>query len=974
MTVALVSFVGHCEAKLPRMLESIGPDADGRWPFDEYVFGVDRTSTDGTRRLVEDFCVRALQSGPSARIYDGPSPTLDPGGFAACWNPLFASVASDWHLHVASDEAMLRAGRLREVLAALPEDCSAAGLLFREVLVDRPVVTSVRCLRTRSNARYEGSTHSQLVSDAMPLDPARVHVPSVLPDVGLEHYKSADDYAESRARHLAMAKAAVERGDEPRDYNLYLLGQAFLEAGDEPAALEAFSRAKGVASHGGRDPATGHAVAPWIPFCERIVQRLHRKATGQRPFLALAVICKNAGETIDGLLRSTVGCAWGSAFDEYVFVDTGSSDGTVTMLEHWKAVAEAHGARFEIIEAGDAFVQGGVFNFAAARNCSFAKATAEWIGWLDCDDVILGADYLWNVLRKIDSAATCVSLKYDYSGDGAMWQDKHRIFHVSVAPTTWHGRLHESTTTPDGYKVVMIETPLALGPPFNAQVPFHVRHGNLHPERSTERNDAILRSIYDQDGPTERARAAYFLGRSASMRGDSKQAEAFLREAATAFPWNYIGLLASVGLSEVLCAAGDYEAALAVAGEAHARLPEHPEPIWSLAMIHRARNDTGRASLWFRKALAMPDDQWRSHRNERLERHDGPLMAAETFRRIGALDEAQAAWAKVAPDGGDYKKDDLHRKVGNAIARDRYLRDVVAWANDGVRLMCYASEGEAMVRVLDALPEWARRHPACRRLRAAAYDKVAHKDSAALYAERYAAAFDDANITWVGDRKAIEDLRQCGNEFIAQLGRAQRLLALARDVATARQDGPHILAIGPNGGFIEAYTLRNVSTATCAMVETSEATAKALRDKWGAEFGGRVRTLATMNPAGWPLSEAVPDKRGLLVTGLGFDIVAIFEVIEHIPDPVAFLRAARDRLAPGGVLLLSTPDVSSAWLPDLEAEKAAWLGHLRGYTPEILRDHLRAAGLEVRRMETDSNDLLLTEAVAMGAASESEAA
>lgn len=45
-----------------------------------------------------------------------------------------------------------------------------------------------------------------------------------------------------------------------------------------------------------------------------------------------------------------------------------------------------------------------------------------------------------------------------------------------------------------------------------------------------------------------------------------------------------------------------------------------------------------------------------------------------------------------------------------------------------------------------------------------------------------------------------------------------------------------------------------------------------------------------------------------------FDVITLFHVLEHIADPVTFLSALRQRLAPGGLLLVGVPHARDALL------------------------------------------------------------
>jgi len=93
----------------------------------------------------------------------------------------------------------------------------------------------------------------------------------------------------------------------------------------------------------------------------------------------------------------------------------------------------------------------------------------------------------------------------------------------------------------------------------------------------------------------------------------------------------------------------------------------------------------------------------------------------------------------------------------------------------------------------------------------------------------------------------------------------------------------------------------------------------------------------------------------LATLGLGqFDLVTCLEVIEHVADKPAFLAILAQHLAPGGLMILSTPNRTLASRA-LLVEGAELVGAIpRGthhwddfVTPEELRELLANAGLEM---------------------------
>jgi len=80
-----------------------------------------------------------------------------------------------------------------------------------------------------------------------------------------------------------------------------------------------------------------------------------------------------------------------------------------------------------------------------------------------------------------------------------------------------------------------------------------------------------------------------------------------------------------------------------------------------------------------------------------------------------------------------------------------------------------------------------------------------------------------------------------------------------------------------------------------------------------------------------------------------FDAITMFDVVEHIEDPVAFLATARRLLAPGGIVVLETQNVASlfARVMGLRWTHYKFQEHLWHFDPRTVRTLLAKAGLEL---------------------------
>ncbi|MBC7843118.1 MAG: class I SAM-dependent methyltransferase [Gemmatimonadaceae bacterium] len=162
--------------------------------------------------------------------------------------------------------------------------------------------------------------------------------------------------------------------------------------------------------------------------------------------------------------------------------------------------------------------------------------------------------------------------------------------------------------------------------------------------------------------------------------------------------------------------------------------------------------------------------------------------------------------------------------------------------------------------------------------------------------------------------------------------------------------------------FIEAAITRVAPPSSARLLDAGCGSGGnlALLNRFGTVYGFEhdVDALSVARARG--VGELAP---GVLPTGIpfgdaAFDVIGLFDVLEHLEQPVAALSALSARLAHGGAIVLTVPANPWLWGPhDVHHQ------HVRRYTAATLREHVAAAGLRVEYLSY-FNALLLPLAIA----------
>lgn len=176
--------------------------------------------------------------------------------------------------------------------------------------------------------------------------------------------------------------------------------------------------------------------------------------------------------------------------------------------------------------------------------------------------------------------------------------------------------------------------------------------------------------------------------------------------------------------------------------------------------------------------------------------------------------------------------------------------------------------------------------------------------------------------------------------ILARIGPVQEAAAASVRWLPAWQRG-RLLDVGcGNGGFLTR--MRDLGWDV-AGVEPDPVAGGLARD-----YSGLDVVVGTLHEASFPAAS--------------FDVITMSHVIEHVPDPGQTIRQCRRLLAPGGRLLMVTPNtrcLARRWFGP------SWMGwstpqHLMLFTPELLNRLTQEAGLHVVQVRTSANAALVS--------------
>jgi glycosyltransferase involved in cell wall biosynthesis/SAM-dependent methyltransferase len=706
------------------------------------------------------------------------------------------------------------------------------------------------------------------------------------------------------------------------------------------------------------------------------------------PYLSFCLVVRNCERTLEATLKSI---RERTPKAEIVIVDTCSTDRTIEISQKYADVWEQYrGPRGDWSEEMLA-----VDDMSVARQRSFELAHGRWRAWADGDDRIVGGEeaerYLklngrWKPtprghvvvdgdkeaastatatatlapakptldtikgedgavdledflrwLEKNQPEVTMLWCPYLYQRDekdnALSWLERERIVRWDNPPKfRWAEPAHEVLVPIGRYLPPRVDLPHLLW------VHEKIWTGEEY-EYSYKRHSAIMLKQYEEGDVTFR-RCRYLVG-FARAYWPHRELE-FLKKAHEVAFTPLDRYRALIDLGNYYARRGLFWDSYEAHGAAVELRSDLPDAWYNGAQVAFDNEDYAKAVLWLRRGVAC-EIATESEVNPREHKIKYPTLlnvalqrVAEQNVKMGLHDNALAFFQEAAEVSGNVRSrsevggDEIEAQAYFIKARNKWLGQKAVMALREVKnYLCNNDEPEKALALIEAFPHNADDHPIKVELEAWAHKIRKHIQDPKAYDAFYNSAMETGyvpmhpsmytyenshyRVKWLIDTiKAL--LEQTPGITVADIGSCDGIIGVPLLLTCPRLN---YTAFDVNAEAIEKF--------------------KGMLDHYNIAWRGSetIKLVQQQYPA----------------HGAKFDVLVVGEIIEHVPDPVVWLRELKRHLTPTGVLLCTTPwggfDDGHPPLTTAFGTPRDNRGHLRAYSPQAAYRDFIDAGFDV---------------------------
>lgn len=691
-----------------------------------------------------------------------------------------------------------------------------------------------------------------------------------------------------------------------------------------------------------------------------------KRTSKEKPYLSWCLTLRNCEKTVEATFKSL---RERTPEAEIVVVDTCSSDSTPEIAQRYADVFEVYtGPNNDWNKESFA-----VTDMAAARQRSFEIASGRWRAWADGDDRVLGGEEakkylelngrftpkpkpnyklnadeetkmrkgepsigLEDFLRYLENnrpECTCVWSPYLYQRDpkndvAIIWQERERIVRWDNPPKfRWSEPAHEVLVPIGNYRPPRIELPHLL---FLHEKKFS---GEDY-EYSLKRHSAIMLKQYEEGDFT--FRRCRYLANFASQLFPERELE-FLKKAHEVAwtPMDKYRCLIDIG--NYYARRGFYADSKEAHGAAMESHPHLPDAFYAAGQVSYDMEDWDRAVISLRKGVNC-EISAESEINPRDHTTKWPSVlslalqkAAEARVKIGVHDDAEGLFHEATSHSEKVRNlpealaDRIEAQALFLRARNKALgHSAILGLKRAWEYLKNNDEPQKALNLIEAFPWNGEDHPIKIEMEIWARKIKEHIINPEAYKKFYNAAMETG-------------YKPMPEEFY-ELDRAHPRVQWTVKWIQSNKPKAKVLDVGCCDGICGIPLI-----LTCPDVEYHgiDVNQEALDNFTRILDHYKITKSVALRKAERPIKELVGT----------YDVVIVGEIIEHVPDPVNWLREIRTYVKTDGVVLCTTPYGSfdeghpppTTYFGTPRDER----GHLRAYSVKKCYDHFTAAGLVV---------------------------